>query len=211
MCSKFTTHSIHSKPVQFFFKIARKCGVFGISCEVTSIQMNYLIDETDEIGKGANGTVSLIHHYLQTHGNNCVGQNKNDIVVQYLAWRIIAGLNDTAELSFMLVGHTKFAPDCFFGLFKRLYRLSLVDTMTDRVRVVKESSSSGKNQAELTVTPLGLREVYWIDWSQFFQHFFKPIPSTTTYHHFKVSKKEPGVFSAREYANSQEVKIAIFK
>ena len=45
----------------------------------------------------------------------------------------------------MLVGHTKFAPYRFFGLFKRLYLLSLVDTMTDIVRVVKESSSSGRN------------------------------------------------------------------
>jgi hypothetical protein len=27
-----------------------------------------MIDEADEIGKGANATISLIHHYLQTHG-----------------------------------------------------------------------------------------------------------------------------------------------
>ena len=74
--------------------------------------MNYLINEADEIGQGANATI-LIHHYLQTHGlkerhlllhaDNCVGQNKNNMVVQYLARRIIAGLSDTAELSFMLV------------------------------------------------------------------------------------------------------------
>ena len=173
------------QPGPIFFKTARKCGIFGVSCEATSSQINYLIDECDEIGKGANATISLIHHYLQTHGlkerhlllhaDNCVGQNKNNMVIQYLAWRIIAGLSDTVELSFMLVGHTKFAPDRFFGLFKRLYRKSLVDTMTDIVRVVKESSSSGKNQAQLTITPLGSREVHWIDWSQFFQSFFKPI------------------------------------
>ena len=127
------------QPDPIFFKTAQKCGIFGVSCEATSSQMNYLIDEADEIGKGANATISLIHHYLQTHGlkerhvhlhaDNCVGQNTNNMVVQYLAWRILAGLNDTAELSFMLVGHTKFAPDRFFVLLKRLYRRSLVDTM----------------------------------------------------------------------------------
>ena len=53
----------------------------------------------------------------------------------------------------MLVGHTKFAPDRFFGLFKRLYRRSLVDTTTDIVCVMRESSSSGKNQPQITVTP----------------------------------------------------------
>ena len=40
-------------------------------------------------------------------------------MIQYLAWRVIAGLNESVELSFMLVGHTKFAPDRFFGLLKK--------------------------------------------------------------------------------------------
>ena len=178
------------QPGPIFFKTARKCGIFGVSCEATSSQINYLIDEADEIGKGANACISLIHHYLQTHGikerhlflhaDNCVGQNKNNMAVQYLAWRIIAGLSDTMELSFMLVGHTKFAPDRFFGLFKHLYRRSLVDTMTYIVRVMRESSSSGKNKPQLTVTPFVSREVHWIDWSNFFHSFFKPIPSITT-------------------------------
>ena len=72
------------QPGPIFFKTARKCGIFGVSCEATSSQMNCLIDEADEIGEGANATISLIHHYLQTHGlkerhlllhaDNCVGQ-----------------------------------------------------------------------------------------------------------------------------------------
>ena len=88
------------------------------------------------------------------------------------------------------------------------------------MHVVKESSSSGKNQAQLTITSLGSREVHridwsrevhWIDWSQFFQSFFKPIPGITTYHHFKMSKSEPGIVTVKEYDNSPEVKIEIFK
>ena len=115
------------QPGPIFFKTAQKCGIFGVSCEATSSQINYLIDEADDIGKGANATISLVHHYLHTHGfkerhlllhaDNCVGQNKNNIVVQYLVWRVIAGLSETVELSFMLVGHTKFAQDRFFGGF----------------------------------------------------------------------------------------------
>ena len=91
-----------------------------------------------------------------------VGQYKNNIVIQELAWKIIEGLNDTAEILFMLAGHTKFTPDSFFGLFKHVYRRSLIETMTDIVHVVKDSSTSGKNQAQVTVTPLGSREVHWI-------------------------------------------------
>jgi len=36
----------------------------------------------------------------------------------------------TAMLSFMLMGHTKFAPDRFFGLFKKHFR-SCVDTLIE--------------------------------------------------------------------------------
>ena len=83
--------------------------------------------------------------------------------------------------------------------------------MTDIVRVIRESSSLGKNQAQLTVTPLGSTEVHWIDWSHFFQSFFQPIPNITTYHHFKVSKAEPRIVAVKEFAISPEKKIEIFK
>ena len=80
------------QPGPIFFITPRKCGIFGVSCEATSSQVNYLIDESDDVGKGANATISLVHHYLQNHGlkeqhfqlhaNNCVRQKKNNMVVQ---------------------------------------------------------------------------------------------------------------------------------
>ena len=42
------------------FKTAQKCNLFGVSCEPCSYQVNYLIDEADDIGKGADATVSLV-------------------------------------------------------------------------------------------------------------------------------------------------------
>ena len=40
------------------------------------------------------------------------GQNKNRYVyvMQYLAWRVMVGLNQKITLSFLIVGHTKFSP-----------------------------------------------------------------------------------------------------
>ena len=119
------------QPGPVYFKSAHKCGIFGVTCEPLSCQVNYLIDEDDDPGKGANATVSILDHFLSNHGihethlslhaDNCVGQNKNNILVHYLLWRVMTGLNDTVTLSFMLVGQTKFAPDHFFGLIKRKY------------------------------------------------------------------------------------------
>ena len=56
--------------------------------------MNYLIDESVDTGKGSNTVISLLHHYLAHYGlgarnltanaDNCIGQNKNNIVVQVI-------------------------------------------------------------------------------------------------------------------------------
>ena len=63
-------------------------------CEGTGRQVNYLIDEASTVGKGANSTISYVHHYLETHGlgetdaylhaDNCSGQNKNNYFLWYL-------------------------------------------------------------------------------------------------------------------------------
>ena len=112
------------QPGPAYFKSVRKCGIFGVSCEPLTFQVNYLIDEGDDPGKVANATVSMVHHFLESHGvgeqhlklhaDNCIGQNKNNVVMQYLMWRIMTSRNKTIEFSFMVRGHTKFAPDRFF-------------------------------------------------------------------------------------------------
>ena len=65
--------------------------------------MNYLIDEAVDMGKGSNAIVSMLHHFFEHHGlgektvrlhaDNCGGQNKNSIMVQYLLWRVMTGLH----------------------------------------------------------------------------------------------------------------------
>ena len=111
--------------------------------------MNYLIDEAQDVGKGADATISLFHHFLYTHSlqeemvnvhlHNCVGQNKSNatVPVHYLLWRVMTGRHKEATLSFMLVGHTKFGPDSFFGLLKRQYKKFVIGTICDIERIGK--------------------------------------------------------------------------
>ena len=89
---------VHYPPIRYsqdqsmYFKTARKCAVFGVCCEGVPRQVNYLIDEASDVGKGANTVISLLHHFLEHHGlgeiniglhaDNCVGQNKNNAVLQ---------------------------------------------------------------------------------------------------------------------------------
>ena len=123
-----------------YFKTPRKCHLFGVSCEGLPRQINYLIDEKDLTGKGANETVSYLEHYfkefairarkINLHCDNGRGQNKNNYVMQYLCMRAILRLNDDIECSFMIPYHTRFGPDWCFGLIKLKYKRSYVSSVS---------------------------------------------------------------------------------
>ena len=66
---------------------------------------------------------------MYIHADNCIGQNKNNATIQYLAWRVSTGRHRHIALSFMMPGHTKFVSDCHFSLLKKAYRKTRVDSM----------------------------------------------------------------------------------
>ena len=117
------------QPGPMYFLTPRKCAIFGVCNEAIPRQINYLIDEAVDCGKGANSIVSMLHHFFEVHGlgernvhlhaDNCGGQNKNNIMAGYLLWRCLVGLHENITLSFMIAGHTKFSPDWCFGLLKK--------------------------------------------------------------------------------------------
>ena len=199
-----------------YFLTPRKCQLFGICSEAKGEQIQYLIDENDSPGKGANCVVSLLHHYLESktsigqhlllHADNAVGQNKNNTVLQYLAWRVLNGRNPTIKISFMIPGHTKFAPDRFFGLVKKLYRRTSVSTLADIEDVVKKSTTGNQNIPQPTVDcRTGKRYVTWYKWDEHLSTFFRPLPGITKYHHFMLDVSALGSVSVKEYADAEEI------
>ncbi|RIB11924.1 hypothetical protein C2G38_2202169 [Gigaspora rosea] len=125
-------------------------SIFGICEEAFPQQTNYLIKENEYVGKGANIVISIIQHYFENHGfgekfvvihaDNCPEQNKNNIMIKYLIWHVLNNLYKQIIYSFMVAGHTKFSPDGFFGLIKLKLRNSEVDSLTDMVQVVQNST-----------------------------------------------------------------------
>ena len=116
-------------------------------CEAIPRQVNYLIDEASDVGKGASTTISYVHHHFQNHGlgetrvhlhaDNCSGQNKNNFFLWYLAWRTILQLHDSIRYSFLIAGHTKFGPDRCFGIIKRSYKVSYVSSLYEFANMVE--------------------------------------------------------------------------
>ena len=141
------------------------------------IQITYLIDEAFNVGKGANAIISLLHHFFEHHGlgeteafmhaDNCSGQNKNKYMMQYLMWRVKSGLHTDITISFLPVGHTKFAPDWCFGLAKQTFRRTRVDTLDDIANSV--SKSSFVNVPQLVGDLDGTCFVPMYDWAEFLE------------------------------------------
>ena len=61
-------------------------------------------------------------------------------------WRVLVGLHEEITLSFLLVGHTKFAPDWCFGLIKQKYRRTIVGCLDDIKEVVDKSADVNYTQ-----------------------------------------------------------------
>ena len=143
------------QPGPIYFPTARNCSLFGVHCDALPWQVNFLTDEAGDCGKGAHSVVSLLlyHHEMgekEVYCDNCSGQNKNSCMMQYLLWRVLTRQYTKACLSFLVVGHTKFAPDWCFGRFKRLFRRSKVGNIKDIAKVVNYSAQC--NVAQLVCT-----------------------------------------------------------
>ena len=161
------------QPGPIYFVTTRKCSVFGVSCEAIPRQINFLCDECGEVGKGANTVISKLHFFFENHGlgetevflhaDNCTGQNKNNAVVQYFMWRTLTGRHTNIMYSFLVVGHTKFAPDWSFALFKRLYRRTKVGSIADIASVVDNSALC--NSSQVVCDENGSVTVKSFDWS----------------------------------------------
>ena len=117
-------------------------------CEALPRQVNFLTDEAGDCGKGANVVISQLHYFFSHHGlgetdvflhcDNCTGQNKNRTMLHYLLWRCMTGLHTKITLSFLIVGHTKLAPDWCFGLVKRLFRRTKIGSLKDIAQAVDD-------------------------------------------------------------------------
>ena len=207
------------QPGPMYFLTPRKCAIFGVCCEAIPRQINYLIDEAVDMGKGSNAIVSMLHHFfihhrlgeetVHLHADNCGGQNKNATMVQYLLWRVMTGQHKHITLSFMIPGHTKFSPDWCFGLLKKKYRRTKVGGLTDLVGVVNESASVN------TAQPTGLEDgsvlVTTYDWQEYFKTFCTKVNGIKKLHHLRFDSAHPGYIFVKERAESTEVKRSILK
>lgn len=187
------------QPGPIYFLTPRKCSVFGVHCEAIPRQINFITDESGEVGKGACSVISRLDYFFDVqglgetdvylHADNCTGQNKNNAMIDYLTWRVMTRRHTNIAYSFLVVGHTKFSPDWCFGLFKRLFKKTKVDCMADIATVVNDSALCNVAQV---VHNENTEIVPTRDWPTFLLPHFRKISNIKRYHHFRFSSSSPG-------------------
>ena len=146
--------------------------------------------------KGNDAVISYLHHFFLTYGlggasvtlhcDNCSGQNKNRYMLFYLIWRTRHGLHRNINLNFMVVGHTKFAPDWCFGLLKQKYRRTSVSCLEDIVQLTNNSTTTGVNLAQLVGTEEQTANVSLNKWQTFLAEGFRPLNGIQQYQHVRL-------------------------
>jgi hypothetical protein len=204
-----------------YFKMPRKAQLFGVCCEGIPRQVNYLIDEADFLDKGSNTVISLLDHFFAVHGlgethaylsaDNCVGQNKNNALLHYLLLRTMVGLHEQIDLSFMLVGHTKFAPDGYFGRIKYRYRRAKVYTYQQMADLINTSSPNGQNICQTYRDGSGKDNFEYRQWSVWLSKYFKNLPNITKYQHFSLDSKKPGIVVVKKSVDGEKLSVNLLK
>ncbi len=104
---------------------------------------------------------------------------------------MLSGRHNEITISFLVVEHTKFAPDWCFGLLKRLYRRSRVGSIRSIAEVVDNSADC--NFSQRVSAEDGSVIVTTYDWTDFFSTKLRKIIGIKKYCHFHFSHTRPGI------------------
>jgi hypothetical protein len=121
------------------------------------------------------------------------------------------GLHDAISLSFMIVGHTKFGPDGYFGLIKRVYRRAKVYTYNQLVELIRKASPNGHLLCQSFRNESGEQSYQYYQWDAWLSKYFYNLPDIKKYHHFLFNNKTPGIVVVKESVNGKEYKFNLLR
>eukprot|EP00043_Microstomoeca_roanoka_P014835 m.147905 g.147905 ORF g.147905 m.147905 type:complete len:583 (+) comp16122_c0_seq2:206-1954(+) len=194
-------------PGQLYFTTGLKVDLFGISVSNLHKQFNVaLVEGHWPSVKGADAVTSMLHTVLQDrvtsreqplqlHADNCSGQNKNAVLIWYLAWRVIVGLSPAITYRFMLPGHAKNHVDAGFGNIRRKLKTSDVAVPAALLQLIDGVESS---------ECMSGTDITWLCWKRLLGRYFVDLPSKTRYRIFRFDARSPGSVFVRQDSRDPE-------
>ena len=111
----------------------------------------------------------------------------------------------------MIVGHTKFAPDGYFGRIKYRYRRSKVYTYHQMDDLINDSSPNGQNVCQTYRNDSGKINFEYRQWPVCLSKYFKNLPNITGYHHFSFDNKKPGIVIVKKSVDGEKLSVNLLK
>ena len=179
---------------------------FGIADQsrVSDRLTSYVYGE-DEARKGADNVVSCLFKFLTDNEllnanrpigsitftfDNCSGQNKNKMMLRFMAWLVEKGFFMQTRLIFLIRGHTKNTCDRLFNLLKQLYRHLNIYSFQALLEALNTHE-----QIEAIHMPASDH----LQWDQYLSGLYKkPKAGIKKQHVFKFDCSEPGIMKAQE-------------
>ena len=167
--------------------------IFGIIDHREEQGMVYLFDE--RIGpKNTDHTVSFLSLYWETISNdhpwikrlaifldNATSTNKNKYLFAWAMEMVSKGTISHVHISFMLAGHTKFAPDCLFATIGNAYKSADVFTINELQALCAQSAQ--------TIIETGAKVLVWRDT---LGAKYSDLPGVRKLHDFLIVKAHDG-------------------
>ncbi len=187
-----------------YFYSLRNIYVFSIRDDGERKQFNYLYDEGDG-GKGANYVISMLFYFLNHrpqhfatltihfHADNCCGQNKNNMVMQFFLFMVCLDFLKHVELKFMIKGHTHCLVDSGHGIIKKEWQKRNVFNIEQAAQVVLESSHVSCMQRATILRPEN-----FFNWEKFLEKYFEKLPKILSYQEFEMDSSYKGILRYRE-------------
>jgi hypothetical protein len=200
----------------YFFSL-RNIHLFSIRDDGVQQQYNYLYDE-GEGGKGANSVISLLFHFLchraheaaaiviHFHADNCSGQNKNNLVMQFFVFLASLGVLTHVEMKFLIKGHTHCSVDGGHGLIKKAWRTQNVFTLDQAASVVEATSPTKGHHHAIVMTSQD-----FFDWERLLSTYFRKLPKILSFQQFEMDAKRPGRLRYRQHQTETWQEICLFK
>lgn len=167
--------------------------IFGVVDHREDSSTVYLFDE--RIGpKNTDHTVSFLTQYWNTISrqypwlrrlaiflDNATSTNKNKYLFSWAMEMVSRGTVDHIHISFMIAGHTKFAPDRLFSAIGNAYKAADVFTMSDLQALCAQSATSFIEKGDTVLT-----------WREFLGQKYSDRPGVRKLHDFLVVKAHNG-------------------
>lgn len=188
----------------YYFSL-RNIHLFSIRDDGARLQYNYLYDE-GEGGKGANYVISLLFHFLghrtheaaaivvHLHADNCCGQNKNNLVMQFFVLLVSLGVLTHVEMKFLIKGHTHCSVDGGHAMIKKAWRTHDVFTLGQAANVVEATSPTEGLHHAIIVTAQD-----FFDWERLLSTYFCKLPNILSFQQFEMDARRPGILRYRQH------------